>query len=779
MKKKFLVPLLLLFSLFMLSAQAQKVIPIEAGTDQIAAAVAEADSGDVIVLTTDGGKYIESDRIKIKKALTITGDIGLSEKPEIISLSADRPFEPTGACNYFRLYGLKITGFLDDGITDSNDSTKYAMRVRGMDGPYSIFCEKVDFDYFYSQENPPEGYVIRIDDDAPYADEIVFKNCTFTRIGKHVFRADAPTVAPGQFGHLTFDNCTFAQVAARGLNIDLLNETGVDSAVVSLNHCTFTDIGQDAIQVNQGRNVTIDNCIFYGIGDDILTADSAQVYTRMNVSNCDTLNNAGGFSRFLDLTTQNIYAEDPEFADPAGFDFTVSSFFKDNAVGTDGMVIGDLRWDPDNPLVNGVLQIEAGTDQFSAAYDVANTYGSDVIELVTPGGTYLENDRTKIKMPLLVRGADGIEKPVIESANPDRPFEPTGDCTYFGLSHLKVTGMVDDGVTDAKDSTKYAMRIRGMNDPYILICDDVDFDYFVSTENPPEGYVLRVDDDAPYSLYMEFSNCTMTRIAKHGLRFDSPTQAPGQVGKLLVENCTFADIAARGIYGILMPAEGVDTTKVMVNHCTYYGIGQDALKINNGTDIMVKNSIFSNVDGSVLDADSAQTYTSATVAYCDTFITGGFSRFLDLTTESMFAEDPEFADPANFNFTVSEFFSGIARGDDGNVIGDSRWVPLSGIEDQHGNVAKGFDLKQNYPNPFNPSTTIEYYVPKASDVRIVVYNVIGQEVMILVNGQQLEGAHKVAWNGRDANGRLVGSGLYFFRIEAGNYVKTRKMMFLK
>jgi len=99
--------------------------------------------------------------------------------------------------------------------------------------------------------------------------------------------------------------------------------------------------------------------------------------------------------------------------------------------------------------------------------------------------------------------------------------------------------------------------------------------------------------------------------------------------------------------------------------------------------------------------------------------------------------------------------------------------------DQPSSLPQEFSLGQNYPNPFNPSTTISYTVPERSKVTLAVYNVIGQKVTTLVNEIKPVGSYSVTWDGADAAGAEVASGIYFYRLTAGEIVRTRKMLLLK
>jgi tetratricopeptide (TPR) repeat protein len=92
---------------------------------------------------------------------------------------------------------------------------------------------------------------------------------------------------------------------------------------------------------------------------------------------------------------------------------------------------------------------------------------------------------------------------------------------------------------------------------------------------------------------------------------------------------------------------------------------------------------------------------------------------------------------------------------------------------------KDFSLDQNYPNPFNPETTIRYHLAEASHVTIKIYNLLGEEVISLVDESQLQGNHAIQWNGRDRFGNIVANGVYWVRMQAGKFVGQRKLVVVR
>jgi hypothetical protein len=116
---------------------------------------------------------------------------------------------------------------------------------------------------------------------------------------------------------------------------------------------------------------------------------------------------------------------------------------------------------------------------------------------------------------------------------------------------------------------------------------------------------------------------------------------------------------------------------------------------------------------------------------------------------------------------------------------DFRPDTWTGVEETPVAVPETFSLMQNYPNPFNPTTTIRYALPKEAQVRVQVYNILGQLVAELVNDVQNAGYHNIVWNGRNQYGTQVATGVYLYRLEArptdgsAPFVSTKKMLLVK
>jgi hypothetical protein len=184
---------------------------------------------------------------------------------------------------------------------------------------------------------------------------------------------------------------------------------------------------------------------------------------------------------------------------------------------------------------------------------------------------------------------------------------------------------------------------------------------------------------------------------------------------------------------------------------------------------------------STTDPDPLDTLFTYTVTYQRV---GGSPITFDVSDDTSFTTPP-LEDNTRYTWFVT-------AEDEGGLTRDSEtWTfytrPPSGIEGpggESGTIPKVYALSQNYPNPFNPMTTIRFDVPEKAgegvNVSLEIFSIRGMKVKTMVNNQFMKpGSYTVNWNGRDEHGNHVGSGIYIYRINAGEFTSYRKMVMLK
>ncbi len=130
-------------------------------------------------------------------------------------------------------------------------------------------------------------------------------------------------------------------------------------------------------------------------------------------------------------------------------------------------------------------------------------------------------------------------------------------------------------------------------------------------------------------------------------------------------------------------------------------------------------------------------------------------------------------------------FALVAGGKTGVMTGTgSKLITDAGVKSvvirlAAGTTPKEFALSQNYPNPFNPSTRFRVDVAKTSQVEVSVYDILGRKIVSLLDGEKAEGSYTLEWNGKDAQGLTMPSGIYFIRMTAGDFTDSRKVSLLK
>ena len=188
---------------------------------------------------------------------------------------------------------------------------------------------------------------------------------------------------------------------------------------------------------------------------------------------------------------------------------------------------------------------------------------------------------------------------------------------------------------------------------------------------------------------------------------------------------------------------------------------------NLSSDGIVSNDIIYGSSNTVYLDESS----TIQVSYSD--IEGGWEG------EGNIDADPLFCDPDSGDYTLAENSPCIGTGENGanmGALGVGCDVILSTDTDA---IPLQYVLHQNYPNPFNPITTLRYDLPENSYVNVTVYDMLGRKVKTLVNTTQDAGFKSVIWNATNDYGKPVSAGVYFYQIQAGEFVQTKKMVLLK
>jgi len=118
----------------------------------------------------------------------------------------------------------------------------------------------------------------------------------------------------------------------------------------------------------------------------------------------------------------------------------------------------------------------------------------------------------------------------------------------------------------------------------------------------------------------------------------------------------------------------------------------------------------------------------------------------------------------------------------GAVINDTLYgdTTLVSVKREENFLPLGIKLYQNYPNPFNPSTTISFVLPEPSNISLIIYDVLGNEIYKLIDNKEfVSGEHKVVWNGLTKNGKTAASRIYFYRLITNRHSLSRSMILLK
>ncbi len=345
------------------------------------------------------------------------------------------------------------------------------------------------------------------------------------------------------------------------------------------------------------------------------------------------------------------------------------------------------------------------------------------------------------------------------------------------------------------DTYYYGIFASYLNTPQLMnnhIVDNVSYPVYLNGVSGTFMITGNMISSTTYGLYLNNVSGGKPPIGTHGLVANNFVSSAGTSANraLYLSNCSNTDF----YYNSMLVTGAQNTTS------TVYITG-------SGSENQFVNNIFANKSGGfTYDVNSPALIGMSD--YNDLYTTGSniarwsnnaLATLADLQSASSMdansiAANPGFVSNTDLHVTAAALDSvgtpltrvttdidGQTRDANKPDIGADEFIAgATPIDDEPGSVQPGsglpkkFVLYQNYPNPFNPTTQIRYGLPKASDVKVDVYNTLGQKVLTLFDGRQTAGYHIITWNPRDA-----ASGVYFYRIQAGSYVKIMKMLFIK
>jgi hypothetical protein len=256
-----------------------------------------------------------------------------------------------------------------------------------------------------------------------------------------------------------------------------------------------------------------------------------------------------------------------------------------------------------------------------------------------------------------------------------------------------------------------------------------------------------------------------------------------------IRNSTFYRLTSYGLR-VAGPGESQNydnTPAALIDHTTWYDIGsldpREIIQVEKGPHKgpwTVTNSIFQKQVGltrTVINIKDVPDSTSvvSNISYWEVGPRKWTNNGIKIVRDTLQA-DAEFADPENGDFTLPSGSQLYTFGTDGKAIGDPRWAPDQdpvAVEEEAA-IPTEFGLEQNFPNPFNPATTIKFNISKAGHITLKVYDVLGSEIATIVNNRLSAGRYSYNFDAQN-----LPSGIYLYKLSAGNSVLTRKMVLAK
>jgi len=357
-----------------------------------------------------------------------------------------------------------------------------------------------------------------------------------------------------------------------------------------------------------------------------------------------------------------------------------------------------------------------------------------------------------------------------------------------GLALLGSNAMVSNCVFSNNDATGEDNGMGGAI--YAFSTTESIFTDCVFTENHAygEGGAIKLSADN----YSEFTNC---HFIENDCLYGGGAVSGYMVDGTKFTSCLFADNYTMYASGGAIHTLGMGNTLFMIN-CTISGNSAvtgdgGGVFLAYGTGYFVNTIVYDN-PGMHSDDVFLSIAGYAEAYYCDLDMSCG------ATGTSNFFEDPQYADPNNFDFNLLATSACIDTGIDFFVLGEDTLVNMtpdqyfgsapdvgafeyndgSGIEDEGSLPQSGLVLNQNSPNPFNSSTAINFELYKDSHVSLTVYDLSGREIKTLANGERTSGLNSVVWNGSNNSGASVPTGTYIIRLQTESCSESVKAVLI-
>ncbi|MFQ5821980.1 MAG: right-handed parallel beta-helix repeat-containing protein [Candidatus Heimdallarchaeota archaeon] len=718
---------------------------IAESNDWITAIKDSVAAGDTVMFITDGGSYMTPTSGYLPaKELVLMAKPGLTNKP-VLSTNDGGYVAKVNA-------NLTVISLAFNGLWAENGSTS-TFRMLYLNKDIDKLVVE-DCDFYNIRGRAIDGKTFRVD-------TLIVNNSRFWDFNNEAIRI---IESPPQIKTATITNSSFWNVKM-GVYIQDIEDT------LEVSHSTFFNTAERSIYAREDTNAVIRDNIFVSSGDTGKAAVMVYGPTPVVEYNLfwDNVEDIDSTNATLVSTTGNVFA-DPVFEDTSAATFSLAlALSASPAIGTasDGGNMGDPNWGTFNDLADVTLwEVTADPTDWYAPIKGFLTAG-DTVKFVTDGGVYFSpGSITLPKVPLTLMAKPGLsEKPLLTAAfSSSRIIKIQAATTFKGL-RFKGDGILegtpygvrfdkkdnDLGTVIFEDCEFSEFRLRGIHLDKLNHTDTLIVNNCIFREIGESG--MREKNTSRNVEVAKITNSTFYKIGEQGIRLQN-------VGELEVSHCTFvlADTtisgrAGRGVYAR-------DDTVVIIRNNIFAYIQEKAVRVYGPSPTVEYNLFWQNGQNIVPEDDSTLTFPIFN-----------------------FDADPVFKDTsaANLNLALEVNTSpAIGTASDGTNLGDPRWGTwnITGVEDND-LIPKTYRLSQNYPNPFNPETRIEYDLPKKSEVKLTIYNMLGQKVVTLVNKEQVAGSHSVHWDGTNDKGVKVSSGLYLYRIEAGDFIRTKKMLLLK